>query len=162
MSDSKKIPLIAYHSVDPVKYTLLEEQSQQKKIKRCVRKVTLYNICILIHTIIILLIALLPKFVKNELAIIIIQVMVHLFMGCIIIIKSYSTRKISILNEQFKPQMKNIRIMFLILILIYAFSVTSYYLILLVIEINILLIVAEVCLILICILIVIESVYINL
>ena len=161
MSDGEKILLIAYHSVNPVKYTSLEEREQQKKIKRYVHLVTLYNMCIVTNTVIILLIASIPKFVE-DLGIMITLLMIHLFMGCIIIIKSYSTRKISILNEQFKPQMKNIRIMFFILILIYAFLSLSYYLMLLFIETNILLILAEVCLILVCILIVIESVYINL
>ena len=132
MSDGEKIPLIAYHSVNPVKYTSLEEQ---KSMKSYLNKLTACNICIIINILTIfptrtaigVLYFLNPALsIKLEALIIIIIVTTYISLGGLIIVKVRLTRKILTISKQFNIHMNKICVVLIILIILIVVDLSLY------------------------------------
>ena len=131
MSDGEKIPLIAYHSVNPVKYTSLEEQTNTKK--SYLYKLTACNICILITILTIFLIRAgigilytLNQTVGIDIETLIIIVITYISLSCLIIVKIRLTRKI-LISKQFNIYMNKICVVFIILIVDLSLYIAYYY-----------------------------------
>ena len=141
MSDGEKIPLIAYHSVNPVKYTSLEEQTNTRSY---LYKLIVCNICILITILTIFLIRIgigvlyfldPALLIKLEALIITIIVTTYISLGGLTLVKICLTRKILTISKQFNIHTNKIcTVLFIILIIIdlslYIYHVMQYHLIL--------------------------------
>ena len=146
MPDGEKIPLIEYHFVNPVKYTLLEEQTNTKSY---LYKLIVCNICVFINILSILLIRSIvfvldylnpAEVIKLEIliALLLVIVTLHIMLNCLTIIKVCLTYKILTISKQFKYQIGKSCALFVILIIIDLSLYISYYAILPNIKIEIL------------------------
>ena len=132
MSDCERIPLIEYHSLNTVKYTLLEKQ---KNTKSYLNKLITCNICIIINIINIFLIRfgisilyfLDPALSIKLEALIIIIVTAYIFLSCLLIVKVRLTRKILTISKQFNIHMNKICAVFIISIVVDLSLYVAYY-----------------------------------
>ena len=132
MSDGEKIPLIEYHSVNPVKYTSLEEQTNTRSY---LYKLIVCNICIIINILTIFLIRtaigvlyfLNPALsIKLEALIITIIVTIYISLGGLTLVKICLTRKILTISKQFNIHMNKICVVLIIFIILIVVDLSLY------------------------------------
>ena len=158
MSDCEKAPLFKFHSVSPVKCTLLEEQ---KNMKPYLNKLIACNICIIINILIILLTLISIGFLEPlNISILITIVITHVFLFYLTGVKHILTCRFLIISKKFKTQIFKICGIFIILIMIEVFLLILFYGIISDIEISILLLSSVISLVFAGIIIMIEIAYI--